>query len=164
MQDLRYSETLSRIKFKFSSMYIKDGAKVFIKNKKLGKYLFFLRDNKITIPNPNTYDILGGGIEVGEQPIEALKRELQEETNICIYDIVELGIGIFTSIIKDEVGEKTITSKFFVFLAQTDAILDEAELYEGQKLEYFTIDEALNQNNLSLPIREAINEYEKKLI
>jgi len=145
-------------------MNIKDGVKVFIKNKKLGKYLFFLRDNKPTIPNPNMYGLLGGGIEEGEQPIEALKRELQEESNICVYDIKELGSKIVTHIIKDGGDEKTKMSKLFVFLGQTDQALEELKLDEGQKLEYFTIDEALDKNNLAPAIRESIGEYKEKLI
>jgi len=64
-----------------------DGAKVFIKNKKLGKYLFQLRDDKPDIPNPNCWGLFGGGIKQGEVPLEALKRELREEMNIEIYDI-----------------------------------------------------------------------------
>ena len=80
-------------------MKIKDGAKVFIKNNQLGKYLFFLRDNKLTIPNPNTYGLLGGGVEVGETALEALKREIKEESNIEIYNIEELGEKIFNHII-----------------------------------------------------------------
>jgi 8-oxo-dGTP diphosphatase len=145
-------------------MDIKDGAKVFIKNEKLGKYLFFLRDNKPTIPNPNMYGLLGGGIEVGEEPIEALEREMQEESNIDIHDIQELGNKTVTHMIRDGKGEQTAVAKIYFFLAQTEATLKDAELHEGQKLEYFTIEEALTLDNLSPAIREAINEYRDLLV
>ncbi|MFA6437463.1 MAG: NUDIX domain-containing protein [Candidatus Paceibacterota bacterium] len=146
-------------------MNIKNGAKVFIKNKKLSKYLFFLRDNKPSIPNPNMWGILGGAIEDGEKPIEALEREIKEESNIKIYNIKELGRKVVMHIIKNGGKEQIITGKeIFVFLAETKASLSEIELYEGQRLEYFTIEEALNQDNLALPIREIIIEFKKKLL
>lgn len=145
-------------------MNIKDGAKVFIKNKKLGKYLFPLRDNKPTILNPNMYGLLGGGIEKNEKPIEALKREIQEESNIDIYNIEELGNKIVTHIFIKDGYEQPTKGKLFIFLAQTDAALNEIKLYEGQRLEYFTIEEALNQSKLAPAIREAIDEYKEKLI
>ena len=68
-------------------MKVSDGAKVFIKNKKLGKYLFVLRDDKLGIPNPNCWGLLGGGINLGEEPLQALKREIKEEVNIELYEI-----------------------------------------------------------------------------
>lgn len=144
-------------------MIIKEGSKVFIKNQKLGKYLFFLRDDKPTIPNPNMWGLLGGGIEKGESPLEAALREVKEETNITIYDIKELGNIMVSHISKENGGEQIIKNKLFVFLAKTDTTLDEAELYEGQKLAYFTIEEAKKLDNLSPPIREAIGEYEELL-
>ena len=67
-------------------MKLKDGAKAFIKNKKLDKYLFVLRDDKPNIPNPNCWALIGGGIEKGEEPIEALKREVKEEIGIELSD------------------------------------------------------------------------------
>lgn len=145
-------------------MNVRDGAKVFIRNKKLGKYLFLLRDDKLAIPNPNMYGLLGGGIEEGEQPIEALKRELQEESNVCVYDIEELGSRMVAYAIKSGGDEKTKMIKLFVFLAQTDQSLEELKLNEGQKLEYFTIEEALKKNNLAPAVRESIGEYMEKLI
>ena len=140
-------------------MKIKDGVKVFIKNKKLGKHLFALRDDNPTILNPNMYGLLGGGIEDGEKPIEALKRELREESNINVYDIEELGTNAVDYVIKNEFGEHIMTSNLFVFLAQTDTMLGEAKLYEGQKLEYFTIEEALNLKDLIPVIKEIIGKY-----
>ena len=140
-------------------MIVKDGAKVFIKNNQLGKYLFFLRDDKPTIPNPNMYGLLGGGIEAGETPLEALEREIKEESNIEVYNIEELGEKIFNHIvIKEDGSQEPAPAKVFHFLAQTDATLDGAELFEGQRLEYFTIEEAL-QKDLAPAVRVAIKEY-----
>ncbi|MDD5463905.1 MAG: NUDIX domain-containing protein [Candidatus Moranbacteria bacterium] len=145
-------------------MKIKDGAKVFIKNEKLGKYLFFLRDDKPTIPFPNTYGLLGGGIEEGEQPLDALRRELIEETNIEVFDIKELGSMNVTVTIYNGKDSQSKIIRGFLFLAKTEASLDDAELYEGQRLDYFSIEEALKQVNLSQPVRDYINNFREKLI
>lgn len=145
-------------------MQIKNGVKIFIKNEKLKKFLFFLRDNKPTIPNPNTYGCLGGGIEKGEKPIDALRREIQEESNIQLYNLKELGNRIVSHTTIDKGIEKEVKSEVFYFLAQTNDLLKDLKLYEGQKLEYFTIKEALKKSNLAPPIRYAIEEFKKELI
>ena len=144
-------------------MEIKDAAKVFIKNKNNGKYLFFLRDDKPTIPDPNTYGLLGGAIEDGELPIEALERELQEEIDVNVYDIKELGNKVIIRMINENGEEEERSCIFFVFLAQIDKELEEITLSEGQKLEYFTIEEALAQSNLQPAVRGIINDYRSKL-
>ncbi len=44
--------------------------------------LLYLRDNKPGIPFPNHWDLIGGHVEEGETPEEALIREVKEELNI----------------------------------------------------------------------------------
>jgi len=52
-----------------------------------GKYLFG-RKPKGVGPYPDTWQILGGGIEIEEETlIEAVKREIKEESNLDIEDI-----------------------------------------------------------------------------
>ena len=58
-------------------MSVKDCSKIFIRSKKTGKFLFFLRDNKPDIPHPNKWDLLGGGMEEGETPQQAVEREIK---------------------------------------------------------------------------------------
>lgn len=144
-------------------MQIKDGVKVFIKNSRTGKFLFFLRDNKPTIPNPNMYGLLGGGLEKGEEPLEALQREIKEESNIQLYDIKKLGYQTVHHVVKENAQEQSVSSQLYVFLARTNDELDQIKLYEGQKLEYFTLEEALARNNLAPAIRQVIEKYKNKL-
>ncbi len=136
-----------------------DGAKVFIKNKKLGKYLFQLRDDKPDISNPNRWGLFGGGIKSGELPLKAFERELKEEINIEIYDIKLL--DSHSVILRVEDKSYTVTGN--IFLAYTDAELDDIKLYEGQKVGYFTINEIKNMKNISSTMPNFLERYKEHL-
>jgi len=47
-----------------------------------GKILLLLRDDSPGIRDPNCWQLPGGGVEEGEAPDEAIKRELQEEIGV----------------------------------------------------------------------------------
>ena len=140
-------------------MAITDGAKAFIKNKKLNKYLFFLRDDKPDIPNPNCWGLLGGGIELGETPLKTLKREIKEETNIKIYDIQLINSREVTLYVKN----KPHNVIGHIFFAYTDAELNDIELYEGQRVGYFTIGEMKNMKNVASGMLNFLKQYEEHL-
>jgi 8-oxo-dGTP diphosphatase len=112
-----------------------------------------------TSPNPNCWSLFGGGIKVGETPLEALEREISEETNIAIYDIKLIDSRDITLYIKDK--PYTIISN--IFLAYTDAELENIELYEGQKVGYFTINEIKNAKNISSTMPDFLRRYKKHL-
>jgi 8-oxo-dGTP diphosphatase len=98
-----------------------------------GKVLFILRDNKATISEPNTWQLPGGGVEEGENHFQTAQRELQEEIGIIPKKL---------SFIGSAPGD---TKVFFAFL--DDEEVKNIKLgNEGQKLEFFTIEEASNQN------------------
>lgn len=145
-------------------MIMKPGAKIFIKNKKLAKYLFFLRDDKSDIVNPNMWSTFGGGIEINESPEEALKREIKEESNIKIYDIQLIGEQKSTHIIRDKNKKRKVENKQFIFLGYTDDELAELILDEGQKLNYFTLKKIKSMPNVAPAVIEAIDIYKKFLV
>ena len=102
-----------------------------------GKILLSLRDNKSDIPYPNMWDLPGGGCEEGESMEDSLRRELREELNISPKRLLDLGIE--TRIQESRGG------RFLVYLEDQD--VERLKLGdEGQKFEFFTLDQALNLN------------------
>jgi 8-oxo-dGTP pyrophosphatase MutT (NUDIX family) len=58
------------------------GVKALITNSQ-GKFLVAFTSGKdFTVPGPNHGDLIGGRIEVGQEPVEALKREIEEEAGV----------------------------------------------------------------------------------
>ncbi len=53
-----------------------------------GELLLYKRDNKPGIPFPGYWDLIGGHVEDGETPEQALVREIKEELDIELTDFV----------------------------------------------------------------------------
>ncbi len=91
--------------------------------------LLVLRDNKPSIPFPNTWALLGGYLEENEPPEVAIRRELLEEMEL------ELGeVKFFKSYMWEECDEH-------IFWTQIDLDICNTKLHEGQKLAYFSREE-----------------------
>lgn len=114
-------------------MKTKNGAKVIIISG--DKILLFLRDDKATIPYPNCWSFVGGGIEEGESPEEALKREVSEEACFKIKKFE------FVKKVKGRLGENVWM--YAVFVDKKDKGKFKIGVGEGQKVDWFTIEEAL---------------------
>lgn len=131
---------------------MKSGVKVFIKNEALGKYLFLLRDNNPSIPAPNCWSLVGGGIEENETPSIALEREVREEINIPIFDL-QL---IHQMIARDNVNGKMVEVYRYIFSAKTNASINEIILTEGQEASFFTLDEIVNNEKVCKGLKNLI--------
>ncbi|MEI6775084.1 MAG: NUDIX domain-containing protein [bacterium] len=141
-------------------MSITDGAKIFIKNDKLDKYLFVLRDNKPNIPNPNMWGLFGGGIELGEDPAETIKRELLEETNIDVFDIKKIYAKNVCHNVQGK--EYNITGYYFIGKTHVNNV-SKVILHEGQKVSFFSLEEIVKKKNVAPSIKELILLCKKEL-
>jgi nucleoside triphosphatase len=108
--------------------------------------LIFNNENKIFLLKTHKwghrYAIPGGHIEVGETMVEALIREIKEETNLDIFDIQ---YKCFFEVIFDPQFMNRKHFIFFDFTCRTnggEVILNE----EAEEFEWVTLEEALTMN------------------
>lgn len=98
---------------------------------KQNKLLFQLRDNKKSIPYPNTWAFLGGHIEKDETPEDALKREVKEEIGMNITKKDLKFIGFMSDLAENDL---------YIYMSRINKKLNELTLTEGQRLEYFSFE------------------------
>ena len=96
-----------------------------------GEFLLALRDNKPGIPFPNHWDLIGGHVEDGETPEEALVREAKEELDI---DLKE-----YTFYKKYEclTGDAYENIKY-IYTGKINIPIEEVTLLEGERPQYFS--------------------------
>lgn len=113
-------------------------ASIILVNKK-GELLLLLRDNNPAIPFPHHWDLLGGHVEEGETPEEALGREIKEELNLDIRkDISDLH---FFKRVDCFEGDVHLNIKY-IYVGRIDKRVSELELNEGERLAFFSPEEA----------------------
>ena len=99
------------------------------------RVLLYLRDDKPDISYPDFWAPLGGHLEGGETPREALEREIEEEIGCRAHDIAYAGR-------LDVVGQPLCEDHtIFLFIGKIHRPLEAMRLAEGQRLGYFTMDE-----------------------
>lgn len=108
-----------------------------------GKMLFQLRDNKPSIPNPNKWGIIGGGIEKGESAIRAVTRELNEE----------LGLKIAPQKITPLITIPTLRGPYHIFQLNYLSHKTSLRLYEGQKIKFLSRKQILKKANVVSSLR-----------
>jgi 8-oxo-dGTP pyrophosphatase MutT (NUDIX family) len=109
-----------------------------------GRYLLQLRDNIESIWYPNHWGCFGGGVEPGEDPARALRRELREELSFDFTDT-----RFFTELEFDLAGlglDRYYRKYYLVFM--TFAEMDCLRLTEGVK--FATFDAAAMLGTLEL--------------
>ena len=108
-------------------------AAIILENDK-GEFLLALRDNKSWIPFPNHWDLIGGHVEDGETPEEALIREYKEEIGL---DLKEY--KFFKEYLCLE-GDAFQNTKY-IYSGRINLPVEKITLYEGQYVKYFNREE-----------------------
>ena len=119
----------------------------------LGEILLHLRDDKPEIPHPNQWGFLAGGCEDGEEPAQAVLRELFEEAEL----IVEMAEPLCRLIDLD--GNQGLAT---VFRVVTEVRLADMRLHEGQEIRFFS-QEQIRELPLDPLFREILNQFFKPI-
>ena len=92
--------------------------------------LLFLRDDLPTIPYPNTWDVPGGHVEEAETPAQCIVREMKEEMGLDLEGVELLSVKEFSDRVE------------YTFWKSADLNIDTISLMEGQRLQWFSEEEA----------------------
>jgi 8-oxo-dGTP diphosphatase len=119
-----------------------------------GEFLLYLRDNKPGIPFPDHWDLIGGHVEEGETPDEALVREVKEELDLDLKD--------YTFYKKYEclTGDAYENTKY-IYTGKINLPIEEITLLEGVRPQFFTREEIPDvkfANILKTIVMEYIND------
>lgn len=108
-------------------------AAIILENDK-GEFLLALRDKKSCLPFPDHWDLIGGHVEDGETPEEALVREYKEELGLDLSDYK------FYKEFECLEGDSYENIKY-IYTGRINIPVEEITLYEGQYAKYFTKEE-----------------------
>lgn len=146
-----YKKAIVYVKLSYNKkMREPPGADIIILNNQQ-QVLLVLRDNKPSIPCPNTWALLGGYIDENESPEAAICRELQEEIEVEITDV-----KLFKYYSWEECDE-------YIFWHQIDLDIDKIKLREGQRLAYFGQEE-LKHLAFASHYGQILNEFFAKIV
>jgi 8-oxo-dGTP diphosphatase len=138
---------------------MKEIAAIILENDE-GKFLLYLRDNNPDIPFPNHWDLIGGHIEEGETPEEALVREVKEE--------LDLDLKEYTFYKKYEclTGDAYENIKF-IYSGKINLPIEKVTLLEGVRPQYFSKEEIPNvkfANILKSIVMDYISDHQEKFL
>jgi len=117
------------------------------------KFLFYLRDNKPQICYPGYWDLIGGEAEKGENALDCVKREIIEEIGITITDIEFI----------ERVYEPEVNTELSIFSGKIDAKVEEIYLREGQRAEYFSLEQIRGLHTVEIFKKAILGSLEKIL-
>lgn len=124
-----------------------------------GELLLYLRDDKPTIPFPNHWDLFGGHVEEGEEPLETLMRELDEELEFDKSKLTE--IKFYKNVVVDGAQDAYANEKY-IYTGILDQPESELKLIEdGQKLQFFGPDE-IKDLKIANILKDVLLEYLNK--
>ncbi|NDJ54430.1 MAG: NUDIX domain-containing protein [Chloroflexi bacterium] len=96
-----------------------------------GQVLLQLRDDDPAIEFPNCWTVLGGHVEEGESPDEAIRRELMEEIETCP------PLTYWMRYLATRGPGGSVVVNQFMYLGSLSSPIEAIPLHEGQGLAYF---------------------------
>jgi 8-oxo-dGTP diphosphatase len=129
---------------------MKQIAAIILENDK-GEFLLYLRDNKPDIPFPDHWDLIGGHVEEGETPEEALVREVKEELDI---DLKEYA---FYKKYECLTGDAYENIKY-IYSGKINLPIEEITLLEGVRPQFFTREKIANVKFANI-LKSIVMEY-----
>ncbi len=130
---------------------IKSGSGIILINDK-DEVLLIHRDNISEIPYPDFWDILGGQTEDGETPEHTIRREIKEELGIDYLGEIQFYKSYLNNDFIDNIFWKRMNLNF-----------SEIKLNEGQRIEYFSIEEIRNMK-LAFNYDELLDQFYKEVL
>jgi len=125
-------------------------AAIILENDK-GQFLLALRDNKPGIPFPNHWDLIGGHVENGETPDQALVREFKEE--------LDLDLKEYTFFKKfDCFSGDAYPNIKYIYSGKINIPIEKITLLEGERPQYFSMEEIPNVKFANI-IKSIVMEY-----
>jgi 8-oxo-dGTP diphosphatase len=107
----------------------RQGSSILFVNEKR-QILLFLRDDLPHIPYPNTWDVPGGHVEEGETAAQCIVREMKEEMGLDLEGVELFSVKEFSDRLE------------YTFWKRADLNIEDIVLQEGQRLQWFTEQEA----------------------
>lgn len=138
---------------------MKEIAAIILENDK-GEFLLYLRDDKPEIPFPDHWDLIGGHVEEGETPEEALVREVKEELDIDLKEYTFYKKYVCLT------GDAYENIKY-IYSGKINLPIEEITLLEGVRPQYFSRAEIPNvkfANILKSIVMEYISDSDLKKV
>jgi 8-oxo-dGTP pyrophosphatase MutT (NUDIX family) len=127
---------------------------------KLTIIMFELPDGRLVLQRrtkdapyaPGLLTLFGGWVEANETPLECIKREITEETNL---DVNNMDIQTITDFIVPASQDFDKDRHFYLYKASIPNL--DFEVYEGDGAEAFSIDELKNRPDLTGSAKYTLN-------
>jgi len=118
------------------------------------KLLTILRDDKTSIPYPNTWELPGGGREGDESPFECVAREVYEELGIHLIEECLLWSKVYPSMLFE--GKESVFLVGKLRQEQFDSIVFGDE---GQGYKLMSIEEFLSSDKVVPQLQDRVRDY-----